>query len=94
MASAMGLLQYKEIQIYNEETLFWMALPSRRRSWTLANILLSAEFRLVATNFIYTYLHDGTISVCIDALVVLEILKDRVWSNVQAIGLLFPRGQS
>ena len=55
MALTVGLLQYKEIQIYNEEASFWMALPSQRRSWTLGNVLLSAEFRLLATNFICTY---------------------------------------
>jgi len=32
MAPTVGLLQHKEIQIYNEEASCWMALPSRRRS--------------------------------------------------------------
>ena len=78
MALTVGLLQYKEIQIYNEEASFWMALPSQRRSWTLGNVLLSAEFRLLATNFICTYLYNRAISVCMHALVGLETLRDWV----------------
>ena len=82
MASIVGLLQYKEIQIYNEKASFWMALPSWGRSWTLGIVLIGAEFWLVAKNFISTHLHDGAINVCMHALVGMETLKDLVWSNV------------
>ena len=82
MAPTVGLLQYKEIQIYNEEASFWMVLPFQRRTWTLGNILLGIEFQLFATNFFCTHLHDGAISVCMHALVGLETLRDWVWSNV------------
>ena len=37
-----------------------------------------AKFRLLATNFICTHLHDGAISVCIHALLGLETLRDSV----------------
>ena len=50
----MGLLQYKENQIYNEKASFLIAWTSQGRSWTLGNVLLEAEFRLLATNFICT----------------------------------------
>ena len=56
------------------------------------NVLLDAESWLLLTNFICTHLHDGAISVCMHALVGLETLRDWVLSNVQAMGLLFPRG--
>ena len=92
MAPTVGILQYKEIQIYNEAASFLIAWPSREKSWTLGNVLFGAEFQLLAINFIYTHLHDRAISVCVHALVGLETLRDRVWSNVQATGLLFPRG--
>ena len=78
MAPTVGLLHYKEIQIYNEEASFYIALPSRRRSWTLGNVLLGAEFWLLVTNVIYTYLHDEAINVCMHALVGLETLRDSV----------------
>ena len=55
-----------------------MALPSHRRSWTLGNVLLGAEFWLLVTNVIYTHLHDRAISVCMHALVGLETLMDWV----------------
>ena len=71
---------------------FLIAWPSRGRSKTLGNVFLSTEFRLLATNFICTNLHDEAISVYMYALVGLETLRDRVWSNVWAMGLLFPRG--
>ena len=63
-----------------------MALPSRRRSWTLGNVLLGTEFRLLATNFICTHLHDGAISVCMHVLVGVNhrcyVSKmDRNWSR-------------
>jgi len=41
----------------------------------LGNVL-GVEFRLLATNFICTHLHDGAISVCMHALVGLETLGD------------------
>ena len=82
MAPIVGLFQYKEIQIYNEEASYCMVLPSWRRSWALGNVLFGAEFQLLATNFIYTHLHDGAISVYMHALVGLETLRDWVWSNV------------
>ena len=69
-----------------------MALPSRRRSWTLGNVLFGVEFQLLATNFFHTYLHDGAIGVCMHALVGSETLRDWVRSNVQAMRSLFPRG--
>ena len=78
MAPTVGLLHYKEIQIYNEEASFWMALPSQRRSWTLGNVLLGAEFWLLVINVIYTHLHDGAINVCMHGLVGLETLRDWV----------------
>ena len=43
----------------------------------LGNVNLGGEFRLLATNFIYTHLHDEAISVCMHALVGLKTL--RVW---------------
>ena len=42
----------------------------------LVNVLLGVEFRLLATNFICTHLHDEAISVCMHALVGLETLRD------------------
>ena len=54
-----------------------MALPSRRRSWTLSNVLLPTELQLLATNFVCTHVHDGAIGVCMHAFVGLETL--RVW---------------
>ena len=78
MAQMVGLLQYKEIQIYNEKGSFWMILPYRKGSWTLGNVLLGAEFWLLARNFIYTYLYDGAISVCMHTLLGLETLRDWV----------------
>ena len=78
MAPTVGLLQYKEIQFYNEEASFWMALPSWRSSWTLGNVLVGAKFRLLATNFICTHLHDEAISVCMHAFVRLETLRNEV----------------
>ena len=78
MAPTVGLLQYKEIQFYNEEASFWMVLPSQRRSLTLGEVLLGVEFWLLETNFICTHLHDGAISVCMHALVGLETLRDWV----------------
>ena len=67
MALTISLLQYKNFQIYNEQASFWMALPSQRRSRILGNVLLGAEFWLIATNFIYILLHDGVVSVCMHA---------------------------
>ena len=58
---------------------FLIALPSWRRSWTLGNVLLGVEFWLLATNFICTHIHDRAISVCIHALIGLEILRDWVY---------------
>ena len=84
MAPTMGLFLYKEVQIYNEEASFWMALPFWRKSWTFGNVLLGEEFQILATNFICTYLHERAISVCMHALVGLETLSDWVWSNVYA----------
>ena len=55
-----------------------MVLPSWRRSSALGNVRFGAEFRLLATNFIYTHLHDGAISVYMHALVGLETLRDWV----------------
>ena len=76
MAPTVSFLQYKEIQIYNEEASFWMVLLSRRRTWTLGIVLIGAEFWLVAKNFISTHLHDGAINVCMHTLVGMETLKD------------------
>ena len=39
------------------------------------NVLLGKEFWLLATNFIYTHLHDRAINVCMHALVGLETLR-------------------
>ena len=76
MAPTVGLLQYKENQIYNEKASFLIAWTSRGRSWTLGNVLLKAEFRLLATNFICTHLYARVISICMHTLVGLETLRD------------------
>ena len=76
MAPTIGLLQYKEIQIYNEEASFWIGFSFSEKILNFGNVSLSAVFRLLGTNFICTHLHDGVISVCMHALVGLENLRD------------------
>ena len=49
-----------------------------REDLELLTVLLGAEFRLLATNFICTHLHDRAISVCMQTIVRLEILRDCV----------------
>ena len=57
---------------------FLIAWYSQGRSLTLGNVLLGAEFWLLATNFIYTHLYNKAISVCMHALVGLETVREWV----------------
>lgn len=42
-----------------------MILPSQRRSWTLGNVLLGAEFRLLATNLsVHIYMMEALVYAC------------------------------
>ena len=58
----------------------------------LAMSSLMRSFGYLPPIFIYTNLNEGTISVCMHALVRLETLKVRISSSAQATWLLFPRG--
>ena len=65
MAPTVGLLQYKEVQIYNEEASFWMALLEEDLELLAASSLAQSSSYLPQILSVHIYMTKPLVYACI-----------------------------
>ena len=64
MAPTVGLLQYKEVQIYNEEASFWMALLEEDLELLAASSLAQSSSYLPQILSVHIYMTKPLVYAC------------------------------